>query len=104
MLKTASGRYIAFIGILSICVIVLMFIEPKMIVPVLIGLSLSCLVLYVICKIVFRKSEAEQKRIAVRNGKVAWVMVIVLLAVFFYAAAKHHNVSVVHFIRLWFGF
>lgn len=105
MLKTASGRYVAFIGILFLCVIVLMFsLEPKMIVPSLIGLSLFCLIIYVFYKIVSRKSEAEQKRIAVRNGKVAWIMVMVLLAVFFIAAAKHHNVSVFHFVRLWFGF
>ena len=105
MLKTASGRYIAFIAILFVGAVAFMFsLEPKMIVPSIIGMVLFTAIIYVFYKIVSKKSEAEQKRISVRNGKMAYVMFFVLLAVFFIAAAKHNNTSVIHFIRVYFGF
>ena len=105
MLKTASGRYVAFIVTLFVSVVAFMFfLEPKMILPSIIGMVLFSVIIYVFYRIVSKKSETEQKRIAVRNGKVAWVMVIVLLATFFIAAAKHNNVSVTEFIRVYFGF
>ena len=105
MFKTAAVRYSVFAATLGISVAALMFaLEPKMIVPSIIGMAVLSLIIYVFYRIVSKKSEAEQKHIAVRNGKVAWVMVVVLLAVFFIAAAKHNDVSVIHFIRVWFGF
>lgn len=104
MLKTAAGRYIAFIAILFVSAVALMFsLEPKMILPSIIGLVLFTAIIVIFFKIVSKKSEAEQKYIAKRNGRVAGVLVVVLLAVFFFAAAKHNNISVIHFIRVWFG-
>ncbi len=105
MLKTASGRYVAFIAILFVSAVAFMFsLEPKMILPSSIGLVLFTGIIYAFYRIVSKKNEAEQKRIAIRNGKMAYVMFFVLLAAFFIAAAKHNNVSVIHFIRVYFGF
>ncbi len=105
MLKTASGRYVALIAILFVSAVAFMFsLEPKMILPSSIGMILFTLIIYVLYRIISKKSEAEQKRIAVRNGKISYFMFFVLLAIFFIAAAKHNNVSVIHFIRVYFGF
>jgi hypothetical protein len=54
-------------------------------------------------KIESKKSHEEQMRTARRNGKLAYIGIFVLTAIFFIAGAKHNNVEVLHFIRLWFG-
>lgn len=104
MLKTVASRYTAFIALLGMSMVAVMFaIEPKMILPSIIGMVLFTKAIVIFFKVVSKKSEAEQKYIAKRNGKVAGVLAVVLLAVFFIAAAKHNNTSVIHFVRLWFG-
>lgn len=105
MIKTTAGRYLAFVATLGMSVVAVMFsLEPKMILPSIIGMTLFILIIVCFFRIVSKKSESEQKHIAKRNGKIAGVLVIVLLVVFFIAAAKHNNTSVIHFVRLWFGF
>ncbi len=105
MLKTIAGCYFAFIAALGISAVMLMFVlEPKMIIPSLIGVTVLSLIIYIFYRVVSKKSEAQQKYIAIRNGRVAQVLAVVLIAVFFIAAAKHNNTSVIHFIRVWFGF
>lgn len=104
MLKTVASRYAAFIALLGMSMVVVMFaIEPKMILPSIIGMVLFTTAIVIFFRVVSKKSEAEQKYIAKRNGKVAGVLAVVLLAVFFIAAAKHNNTSVIHFVHLWFG-
>lgn len=104
-MKTAAYYYLAFIATLGISLVAVMFIlEPKMILPSIIGMVLFIIILVVFFRIVSKKSEAEQKYIAKRNGRVASVLIVVMLVVFFIAAAKHNNVPVMEFIRLWFGF
>ncbi len=104
MLKTASCRYLAIVAMLGLGLIALMFaLDPKIILPSIIGMIIFLSVIYVFYRIVSKKSESEQRHIAVRNGRFAQVAVVVLLALFFIEAAKHNDVSVVHFIRLWFG-
>ncbi len=104
MLKTAASRYTAFVALLGMSMVAVMFaLEPKMIFPSIIGITLFTAFIVVFFKIVSKKSEAEQKHIAKRNGRVASVLVVVLLVAFFIAAAKHNDTSVIHFIRLWFG-
>ena len=104
MLKTVASRYTAFIALLGMSMVAVMFaIEPKMILPSIIGMALFTKAIVIFFKVVSKQSEAEQKYIAKRNGKVAGVLAVVLLAVFFIAAAKHNNTSVIHFVRLWFG-
>ena len=105
MLKTAAFRYMVFIAFTAISLIGLMFtLEPKMILPSIIGLVLFTATIVLFFKIVSRKSEAEQKLIAIRNGKVASVLVVVLLAAFFIAAAKHNHMPVWDLVKLWFSF
>ena len=104
MLKTAAGRYSVFAILLGMSMIALFFyLEPKMIIPSLIGMTLFTGFIVLFYRIVSKKSETEQKRIAVRNGQVASVLVVVLLVAFFVAAAKHNNMDTIPFIRLLWG-
>lgn len=104
MFKTASMRYAAFVALLGMGMVTFMFIlEPKMILPSIIGMVLFIAFIVVFFKIVSKKSEDEQKYIAKRNGRVASVLAVVFIVVFFIAAAKHLNIPVLEFVRLWFG-
>lgn len=104
-MNTTVKIYLAFIATLGIGIVALMFtLEPKMILPSIIGMVLFTTIIVFFYKVVSKKSQSEQKYIAKRNGKIAQVLVVVLLVAFFVAAAKHNNVSVIYFVRLWFGF
>lgn len=104
MLKTAAGRYIVFAALLGMSMVALFFyLEPKMIIPSLIGMSLFTGAIVLFYRITSKRSNDEQKRIAQRNGKVASVLVVVFLVIFFVAGAKHNNVDTIHFVRLLWG-
>lgn len=104
-MNTTVKIYLAFIATLGIGMVALMFtLEPKMILPSIIGMVLFTTIIVFFYKVLSKKSQSEQKYIAKRNGKIAQVLVVVLLVAFFVAAAKHNNVSVIYFVRLWFGF
>ena len=104
-MKTAAGIYLLFIATIGIGMVALMFtLEPKMILPSIIGMVVFTTIIVCFYKVVSKKSQSEQKYIAKRNGRIAQVMIVVLLVAFFVAAAKHNDVSVIHFVRLWFGF
>lgn len=104
MVNTASRIYVIFIAALVIGMITFMCIlDFKGMIPSLIGLPIFILIIYGFYRMMSKKSEEDQKRITKRNGKIAYVGIIVLLAVFFIAAAKHYHMSTIDFVRLWFG-
>jgi ABC-type bacteriocin/lantibiotic exporter with double-glycine peptidase domain len=104
-MNTAVKIYLAFIATIATGIVALMFmLEPKMVLPGIVGMILFITIIILFYKVVSKKSQSEQNYIAKRNGRIAQVLVVVLLVIFFVTAAKHNNVSVIHFIRLWFGF
>jgi hypothetical protein len=104
MLTTVASRYLTFVALLGVSTVTVMFaIEPKIILPSIVGMVLLIATIALFFRFISQKSEAEQQYIAKRNGKIAEVLVVILLALFFIAAARYNNISVIHFIRLWFG-
>lgn len=104
-MTTAIKVYLSFIVSIALSLIGLMFyLEPKMIIPSIVGVIIFTLIIYTFYKVIDKKSESEQRSIAKRNAKIGYVLFFVLTTVFFIAAAKHHNTPVIEFVRLWFGF
>lgn len=97
--------YSSFVALAAASLVGLMFyLEPKMIIPSLIGVVIFTFIIYRFYKATSHKSAEEQRRIAKRNGVIGYIGVIVLLAIFFIAGAKNFNMQTWDFIRLWFGF
>lgn len=104
-MTTTIKVYLSFIVSAALSLIGLMFyLEPKMILPSIIGVVIFTLIIYTFYKVMSKKSETEQQYIAKRNMKIGYVLFFVLTAIFFIAAAQYHNIPVVEFVRLWFGF
>lgn len=104
-MNTTVKIYLAFMATFGIGMVATIFmLEPKMILPGIVGMVLFTIIIVCFYKVVSKKSQSEQKYIARRNGRIAQVLIVVLLVAFFVAAAKYNNVSVIHFVRLWFGF
>jgi hypothetical protein len=105
MTNTVAKIYVSFIALLAIGMITFMcIVDFKGMIPSLIGLPIFILIIYTFYKVMSKKSEEDQRRITIRNGKISYVGIFVLLAVFFIAGANHFNIPVLDFVRLWFNF